>query len=457
MDKVSDYLADRPEGATAEDIAREALGLKGAVGPVANQVIRAAAETDSRITLADDGLWTLRKTSGRKGLRSSPYATIVLREDAEGALDIAVTRATFDGEARTESFHIVRGRSETAARELDRLGALIEGAVLGGFRYASIRGSLNGVSRLQVGREVLRPGLCLTKLARRCFPEHKIRSCGDIASALDLPHVESVESEAMTRYQSDLLVGLLEKFEAREICSVEEVLEDLKPMVSSVDFEAFAFDEDYLDDLPGTPGVYVMRDADGRVIYVGKSVHLRDRVKTYFAKRSEREEKTLKILSRIWTVEILEVGSELEALILEARLIQATRPEFNKQVEVHERQDASDRGPYLLALPSAESASVQLFCVRSDREILAVGVRKDLNDWPDGWSRISTFFLAGTTDLDEGELAAHHILNGWVRQNVEKINLIDVGDAGGDDNLRRLLEEQIQAADDEAWEKVWRV
>jgi hypothetical protein len=456
MDKVSEYLAARPEGATAEDIAREALGLTGAVGGVASSVIRAAAETDPRITEVDGGLWALRNATQSKRLRERAYVVIASREQPDGALGVGVTRVTFAGDLTTESFVIPRGRSESGVTEFNRLQGLVTNAEVGGFRFSTTRSSVNQISRLQVGRTCLSQGLCLSKLARRCYPDQKIRSCADVAEALGLSYVEPPDTTSASEQQATLLLGLLEQFEARDINTIEGVLEDLRPMVTAVDFEAFAFDETYLDDLPECPGVYVMRDVDGKVIYVGKSVHLRDRVKTYFAKRSEREEKTLKILDRIWTVEVQEVGSELEALMLEARLIQATQPEFNKQVEVHER-GVSDRPPYVLVLPSADPESVELFCVRSDLEIGTVRTRKDLADWGEGWSSLNDYFSREAAELNDSDLAAHRILAGWLQQNGEKINLIDLGDAGATENLKGILEAHIRDADDAAWEKVWRI
>ena len=263
--------------------------------------------------------------------------------------------------------------------------------------------------------------------------------------------------EAVSRSQAELLLGLLERFEDQGANTIEAIQADLQPQATAVDFEPFAFDEDYLDELPASPGVYVMRDVDEKVVYVGKANHLRDRVRTYFAKRSERAAKTLNILDRIRTVEIEEVGSELEALILEARLIQATRPEFNTQQDVHERKDTAEkRGPFLIILPSSTPKVVEIFCVRSDREICQVSVRKDLMDWSGGWLRIEEYLKKAPGELDPVELAAHRILQSWIHQNGEKVNLIDVADAGEPDNLRRLLEEHIREADD-VWEKVWRV
>ncbi len=458
MDKVFEYLVDRPDGAAAEEIAREALGLKGAVGVVADRVVKAAAEADPRIVTDAKGQWVVCAGPQEQTLRRCRYLVTVCRVNEDGTVAVSVARITFDGNTSTESCLISAVRSEAAARELDRFWGLAEGCIPAGFRYATVRGIVNPISRLQLGRESLHEGLCLSRLARRCFPQQKIRSCSDIAAALRMPYVESDDPEASGRQQANLLLGLLECCEARSLTTVDAVRSDLQPTVSAVDFEAFAFDEDYLDELPACPGVYVMRDAAGKVIYVGKSVNLRDRVKTYFAKRSEREEKTLKILDRIWTVEIEKVGSDLEALMLEARLIQATRPEFNTQQAIHERSASiTKRGPFVVILPSSDSGSVELFCVRSDREIHQERVRKDLTDWPDRSSHVHGYFGGAGAETDAVEQAAHLILQGWIQQHADKVNLIDVGDAGPANNLNRLLEEHIHAADDDAWEKVWRV
>jgi predicted GIY-YIG superfamily endonuclease len=458
MDKVFEYLTDRPDGASAEEIAREALGLRGAVGIVATRVVRAAAETDSRIVEGEGGQWLIHSGPKEKDLRASSFLLLASRSHEDGSLAIAATWTSFEEKRGTKSYVLTPGRSEGSTGLLNDLEELARSAVPAGHRFATVRNAINRASRFHVGRESLPAGLCLSRLARRCFPKQKIRTCADIAAALGLPYVEVQDVEALSRSQADLLLGLLERCEERGVRTIKAVQADLQPALTAVDFEAFAFDEDYLDDLPASPGVYVMRDVDGKVIYVGKSIHLRDRVRTYFAKRSERATKTLKILDRIWTVEVEEVGSELEALILEARLIQATHPEFNIQQELHERgEDAEKRDPFLVILPSSDVGSVELFCVRPDREICRVSVRKDMTDWAIGWSRIDGFLKGDPEELEPAELAAHRILQSWIHRNVEKVNLIDVVGAGESDNLRRLLEEHIREADDEAWEKVWRV
>ncbi len=83
------------------------------------------------------------------------------------------------------------------------------------------------------------------------------------------------------------------------------------------------------DHLPRAAGVYVFRNRDGRVLYVGKSKDLRSRVKSYFYGDSRKKIEDL--LAETAAVEGLPTGSELEALVLEARLIRQHEPKYNRR------------------------------------------------------------------------------------------------------------------------------
>jgi DNA polymerase-3 subunit epsilon len=83
------------------------------------------------------------------------------------------------------------------------------------------------------------------------------------------------------------------------------------------------------DHLPNAPGVYLFRGRDGRVLYVGKSVDLRSRVKSYFY--GDGRKKVEDLLAETSTVDGVPCGSELESLILEARLIRRHEPKYNRR------------------------------------------------------------------------------------------------------------------------------
>jgi excinuclease ABC subunit C len=84
-----------------------------------------------------------------------------------------------------------------------------------------------------------------------------------------------------------------------------------------------------LDTLPERPGVYLMRAADQTVIYVGKAVVLRHRVRSYFHTGGRYDHKTRRLVAEIADLEWIVTDTELEALILENELIKRYRPRFN--------------------------------------------------------------------------------------------------------------------------------
>ncbi len=88
-----------------------------------------------------------------------------------------------------------------------------------------------------------------------------------------------------------------------------------------------------LDNLPPKPGCYLMKDDTGDVIYVGKAINLRSRVRSYFHASVKHGSKTNQMVRRISDIEWIIVDSELEALILENNLIKKHRPQFNVRLK----------------------------------------------------------------------------------------------------------------------------
>ena len=86
--------------------------------------------------------------------------------------------------------------------------------------------------------------------------------------------------------------------------------------------------EEQLKMLPDKPGVYIMHDVDDRIIYVGKAVNLKNRVRSYFRK-TDKTERIKRMVSLIDHFEYIVVDNEAEALILECNLIKKNRPRFN--------------------------------------------------------------------------------------------------------------------------------
>ncbi|HEU0295996.1 MAG TPA: excinuclease ABC subunit UvrC [Anaerolineales bacterium] len=92
-----------------------------------------------------------------------------------------------------------------------------------------------------------------------------------------------------------------------------------------------------LSTLPAKPGCYLYRDKVGTIIYVGKAINLRNRVRSYFHADASHDSKTRRLVREITDIEWILVGSELEALILEMNLIKKHRPKYNIRLKDDKR------------------------------------------------------------------------------------------------------------------------
>ncbi|MBA3610177.1 MAG: excinuclease ABC subunit UvrC [Rubrobacter sp.] len=112
--------------------------------------------------------------------------------------------------------------------------------------------------------------------------------------------------------------------------------------------------------LPTSPGVYIFKDADDRVIYVGKAKNIRSRVANYFTKSGDGRPKIGELRERVARIDFIVTRSETEALVLEANLIKRNRPRFNASL----KDDKSY--PYIVVTTGDEYPRV--FATRSSHD-----------------------------------------------------------------------------------------
>ncbi len=116
-----------------------------------------------------------------------------------------------------------------------------------------------------------------------------------------------------------------------------------------------------LKELPERPGVYLHKNAEGEVIYVGKARNLRSRVNSYLVGKGARDTKTMTLVNEIDTIDFVTTNNELEAILLENNLIKANQPRYNILL----RDDKSY--PYLKVTMSEDFPRV-VFTRRVDRK-----------------------------------------------------------------------------------------
>jgi DNA polymerase-3 subunit epsilon len=115
--------------------------------------------------------------------------------------------------------------------------------------------------------------------------------------------------------------------------------------------------------LPDTPGVYIFEDNQGYPLYVGKSVHIRQRVQSHFARDHEATQE-FKIAQQVHAIQVHETAGELSALLLESKLIKELQPLYNKLLRKVDklllaRQKVDEQGYITVSLEEADGIDPQ--------------------------------------------------------------------------------------------------
>ena len=289
-------------------------------------------------------------------------------------------------------------------------------------------------------------GLSLRRLGRRMFPHIRVRSAWGMTSTLGISHREQGRSDREAEGLSSILSALLEKCRSRGKTLLEEILSIQEPDLEGIDFSRYGFDRPLLKGLPDSPGVYKMLDRTGVVIYVGKANSLRDRVGNYFGRTSKRSEKMTRFLDRLYDLRVDVVGSELEALLLEGRLIRRYQPEFNTQLQVHERPSSlSVRNQVVCTVLKNRGMRRTIYGAGRREGLRQIRARQDLSDIEGVRVRFEDHFW-GRPDkagLSEEEKADYEIGESWLASRGEGINRLDVSGVKDFEDGLRLLKDYI--------------
>ena len=194
-------------------------------------------------------------------------------------------------------------------------------------------------------------------------------------------------------------------------------------------------------DAPATPGVYILKDAGARPLYVGKAINLRRRLRAHFADRRWRALKAE--MARAADAEWLEVGSELEALLREAALIHELQPPVNVQTSAPELSTrdvprALVRDVLVLA-PSIEHDSVELIAAAADGRWMIQRTRRSGADLAVHTQRVLRFFNGALRTRADGAPALSPIVFSWLARRGAAATRLDPHDVRNARDLRARL------------------
>ena len=198
------------------------------------------------------------------------------------------------------------------------------------------------------GQTFPRPALDTLRMARRLCPQQRC-SLGALAARFDTAVKPVHRALQDAQATGELLLLFLSRLEERGMSTLEEVARFCEPAARR-NYHKIALTER----LPTTTGVYVMRDAEGAPLYIGKADNLRRRTRDHFLQRQAfHARQALELLERI---DVVETGSEFAALLLESRLIARRRPPYNahgtRAAAYHYVKLSAEEYPRLYATPN---------------------------------------------------------------------------------------------------------
>jgi DNA polymerase III subunit epsilon len=357
-EKLHSFLQARPAGADA----RELMGLlfKGAGSDpeLGERFIRGLIGGDPNFVFdALTGLWSTRQSASlRVSLDEARFVVVDLETTggraAPGAI-IEIGAYRMEGRRITDSFQtLVRPRmviprfisgltsitnemvAEAPAIEqaLPAFRDFLGDAVMVAHNAPFDRSFLDFEFRRLFGIGLKNPVLCTVRMARRLLPSVKPRRLDLLAEHFGLSTEGRHRGLGDARMAAELLSIFLEIAARMGLNRLDRLIDHHYRGAAGRRIERHV-PPAVINALPRSPGVYLMRNERGDLLYVGKAARLKERVASYFNGGANLNAKTAELVSHVWSIETRPARSALEAALLEARLIRQLKPPYNRMLK----------------------------------------------------------------------------------------------------------------------------
>lgn len=344
-DRIHAFLKQCGGQASGVAIARALLHLRSA-GPVqADQLLAALLNDDPQVVSDGLGNWHLVASSAAApsppaSLVETPMRPAEVKRANAIVIGLGSLRA---GELRESTVCCVVPDGTTAATDLPIITAAAFWQQWSGLLQQAVLISWNPRPALlalgRIAAMVPQPFLPLTtislaSLARQLL--HLPRPPKLSALYAELSGNPSWQEGLSHRLsaESEIVAHLLERGRTQGLTNWEQLAE-LARRPARVDFGGFDFDEQFVAQLPEAPGVYLMQNDAGRVIYVGKAANLRNRLQTYFRRPTPEDRKLQQQQAQLRQLHFEVTETELDALLRENALIRRIKPALNRQLRIH--------------------------------------------------------------------------------------------------------------------------
>jgi DNA polymerase-3 subunit epsilon len=378
-EKLYAFLESRPAGADARELLGLLLSGAGSDPELAARIVNTLLASDPNFVFdTATSLWSLRRCAAlRVPLNEASFCVVDLETTGGRAgpgtiIEIGAYRMV--GRRMVESFEtLVRPQGPiprfisgltsisnemvTAAPPIEKvlpafrdfLGPSVLVAHNATFDFSF----LNFEFRRIFGIGLRNPILCTLRMARRFVPSLKRRRLDLLAEHFGLSTAGRHRGLGDARMAAEILSIFLEIAENMGIGRLDRLLDLHGRGPSGRRIERHVSSED-IAALPLAPGVYLMRNARGDLLYVGKARRLRERVGAYFT--AAVNAKTAELISHVYAIETRVARSALEAALLESELIRELKPPYNRMLKsvapaYFIKLDLSDEFPRIVVAP----------------------------------------------------------------------------------------------------------
>jgi predicted GIY-YIG superfamily endonuclease len=433
-DRIFKYLQEAGSGVAADQILSAVFKIHAPDPHSSNIILAGLLSRDPRFGFTQ-GLWYLNSSNSSQSDFSKVSVLFLQCPDRSGTL------RSLRGAIRRADGSIREFTASAAADIIGRIRAEIEGHVLVVWSSRELR-LWNGLLRSK-GLEIWQGNtLYLRSLAARALERKPSRlEPEDIASGLGISPADEERPPEIAQYLYACWLLVLNCVPAEFRQTPDSLREWADGLATTVDFSRFSFGPGFLQQLPGESGIYIMKDREGTVLYVGKSRNLKRRVSSYFSPRALGQPKIARIHERLYSIEVEQTGNEVEALLLEMRLIKRFRPAVNLQTEIHARRANRHEGRNLLLfVADAESRGVRIYFFRNG--IFAGKQAAPMRHPPSKRLREkirSLYFNQGRGRKRRGETWEKEIVSRWLTANQRRLNCLDVDEAKNFEAVLDLL------------------
>lgn len=357
-EKLRAFLEARPAGADAYELIRLLFKGIGSDPDLRARLIHGILDGDPNFIFdAATGLWSLRIHQTLRAPLDEAHFVVVDLETAGGSAApgaiIEIGAYRMRGRRILDSFqNLVRPRMRiprfvagltSITNEMVADAAPIEevlpafrdflgDAVMVAHNAQFDRSFLDLEFRRVFGIGLLNPVLCTLRMARRFLPSLKRRRLDLLAEHFGLSTEGRHRGLGDARMAAELLSIFLEMAAGMGLNRLDRLIDHHYRGMAGRRIERHVPPERIMA-MPRAPGVYLMRNERGDLLYIGKATRLRERVASYFNGGANLDAKTADLVSHVWSIETRPTRSALEAALLEARLIREAKPPYNRMLK----------------------------------------------------------------------------------------------------------------------------